>query len=45
MKILIIEDDATTREFVAKGLKEHGYSVDEASDSKQGLMMALSSEY
>ncbi|WP_295891715.1 response regulator transcription factor [uncultured Vibrio sp.] len=45
MKILIIEDDTTTREFVAKGLKEHGYSVDEASDGKQGLMMALSSEY
>ncbi|MEZ9229554.1 response regulator transcription factor [Vibrio amylolyticus] len=45
MKILIIEDDLTTREFIAKGLKEHGYSVDEASDGKQGLMMALSSEY
>ncbi|MGF1697808.1 response regulator transcription factor [Vibrio kyushuensis] len=45
MKILIIEDDMTTREFVAKGLQEHGYSVDQAEDGKQGLMMALSSEY
>ncbi|MCK6265692.1 response regulator transcription factor [Vibrio sp. ZSDE26] len=45
MKILIIEDDSTTREFVAKGLQEHGYSVDQAEDGKQGLMMALSSEY
>ncbi|SON51291.1 response regulator transcription factor [Vibrio tapetis] len=45
MKILIIEDDATTREFVSKGLQEHGYTVDQAEDGKKGLMMALSSEY
>ncbi|MDA0146943.1 response regulator transcription factor [Vibrio sp. LaRot3] len=45
MKILIIEDDTTTREFVAKGLQEHGYAVDQAEDGKKGLMMALSSEY
>ena len=45
MKILIIEDDTTTREFVAKGLEEHGYAVDQAEDGKKGLMMALSSEY
>ncbi|WP_394246554.1 response regulator transcription factor [Vibrio profundi] len=45
MKILIIEDDITTREFVAKGLQEHGYAVDQAEDGKKGLMMALSSEY
>ncbi|GAB2655225.1 response regulator transcription factor [Vibrio panuliri] len=45
MKILIIEDDQTTREFVAKGLKEHGYSVDQAEDGKSGLMMALSCDY
>jgi len=45
VKILIIEDDITTREFVAKGLQEHGYAVDQAEDGKKGLMMALSSEY
>ena len=45
MKILIIEDDTTTREFIAKGLQEHGYVVDQAEDGKKGLMMALSSEY
>ncbi|MGC9403281.1 response regulator transcription factor [Vibrio genomosp. F10 str. 9ZC157] len=45
MKVLIIEDDVTTREFIAKGLMEHGYAVDEAEDGRQGLMMALSSEY
>ncbi|MGF1908029.1 response regulator transcription factor [Vibrio kasasachensis] len=45
MKILVIEDDITTREFVAKGLQEHGYTVDQAEDGKKGLMMALSCEY
>ncbi|WP_047045993.1 response regulator transcription factor [Vibrio mexicanus] len=45
MKILVIEDDTTTRDFVAKGLQEHGYNVDQAEDGKKGLMMALSSEY
>ncbi|EGU39265.1 putative DNA-binding response regulator [Vibrio ichthyoenteri ATCC 700023] len=45
MKVLIIEDDTTTREFVAKGLQEHGYNVDQAADGKSGLMMALSCEY
>ncbi|MCY9802275.1 response regulator transcription factor [Vibrio scophthalmi] len=45
MKVLIIEDDATTREFIAKGLQEHGYNVDQAEDGKNGLMMALSCEY
>lgn len=45
MKILVIEDDSTTREFVSKGLTEHGYVVDQAEDGRKGLMMALSSEY
>ncbi len=45
MKILVIEDDATTREFVSQGLREHGYIVDEAGDGQEGLMMAVSCEY
>ncbi|KXF79611.1 response regulator transcription factor [Enterovibrio coralii] len=45
MKILIIEDDPTTRDFIAKALKEHGYAVDIAEDGHSGLMMALSSQY
>ncbi|PTB31922.1 response regulator transcription factor [Photobacterium phosphoreum] len=45
MKILVIEDDLTTREFVARGLREHGFVVDEAEDGHQGLMMATSCEY
>ncbi|WP_261857008.1 response regulator [Photobacterium sanguinicancri] len=45
MKILIIEDDSTTREFVAKGLREQQFVVDEASDGHQGLVMATSCDY
>ncbi|MGF1689757.1 response regulator transcription factor [Photobacterium kagoshimensis] len=45
MKILIIEDDTTTREFVAKGLREQQFVVDEASDGHQGLVMATSCHY
>lgn len=45
MKILVIEDDATTREFVARGLREHSFVVDEAKDGHQGLMMATSCDY
>ncbi len=45
MKILIIEDDLTTREFIARGLRESGFVVDEAEDGHQGLMMATGCEY
>ncbi|MEZ8093602.1 response regulator transcription factor [Photobacterium swingsii] len=45
MKILIIEDDTTTREFVAKGLREQQFVVDEACDGHQGLVMATSCNY
>ncbi|KPA51180.1 MULTISPECIES: winged helix-turn-helix domain-containing protein [Photobacterium] len=45
MKVLVIEDDITTREFIAQGLREHGFVVDEAEDGHQGLMMATSCDY
>ncbi len=45
MKVLVIEDDNTTREFIAQGLREHGFVVDEAEDGHQGLMMATSCDY
>ncbi|OAN17769.1 DNA-binding response regulator [Photobacterium jeanii] len=45
MKVLIIEDDQTTREYVAKGLREQQFVVDEASNGHQGLVMATSCEY
>lgn len=45
MKVLVIEDDTTTRDFVVKGLREHQFVVDEAEDGQTGLMMAVSCEY
>lgn len=45
MKILVIEDDQTTRDFVVKALNQEGYVVDSAKDGKEGLIMAISSEY
>lgn len=42
MRALIVEDDATIAEFVAKGLREAGFVVDRASDGEAGLQMAVS---
>lgn len=41
MKILVIEDDRTTREFLHQALTEQGYSVEVASDGQDGLFQAL----
>jgi len=45
MKILVIEDDATTAEYVVKGLSEAGYTVDHAADGKSGLFHAADGGY
>ncbi len=45
MKILVIEDDQTTRDFIAKALEQEGFIVDSSCDGKEGLMMAISCEY
>jgi DNA-binding response OmpR family regulator len=41
MKILIVEDDKSIREFVTQGLREEGHVVSAVSDGKSGLDMAL----
>ena len=40
MKILVIEDDKKTSEFLLKALKEAGYTTILASDGRTGLMTA-----
>ena len=37
MKLLLIEDDATLADYVAKGLRECGHVVDVCSDGRDGL--------
>ncbi|MDF0541986.1 response regulator transcription factor [Sphingobium sp. H39-3-25] len=39
-KILLVEDDATTADYVARGLTEEGFVVDRAANGRDGLFMA-----
>jgi two-component system OmpR family response regulator len=45
MRILLVEDDATIAEFVAKGLREAGYAVDVVGRGDEGLDRALGEPY
>jgi two-component system, OmpR family, response regulator len=45
MKILLIEDDTQTAQYISKGLKEYGAVVQRAADGKEGLFMATENEY
>ena len=45
MRVLIVEDDATIADFVAKGLAEAGYAVDVAPDGERGLELANAGTY
>lgn len=40
MKILLVEDDAETADYIAKGLAESGHVVDRAADGRDGLFLA-----
>ena len=44
-KILVVEDDDTTADYVARGLEEHGYVVDRATDGRDGLFHATDASY
>jgi len=45
MRVLIIEDDAGTADFIVKGLRQAGYTPDRAADGKDGLFLALEQPY
>src|SRR4051794_4716713 len=45
MKILLIEDDADTLDYVANGLAEYGHVVDRAINGRDGLFLAAGSPY
>ena len=45
MKILLVEDDTTTIEYVVKGFIEQGHNIETASDGHQGLLLATSMKY
>jgi two-component system, OmpR family, response regulator len=45
MRALLVEDDDTIAEFVARGLREAGFAVDRAADGDAGLAAALEASY
>ena len=45
MRALIVEDDATIAQFVARGLREAGFAVDVAADGEEGLERARQQVY
>ena len=40
-RILVVEDDPDSRDYLAKGLRESGYAVEATGSGRQGLMHAL----
>ena len=45
MRILVIEDDQETRDYLVQGLTQSGHVVDAAGDGKDGLFVALEQEF
>ncbi|MCI0756781.1 winged helix-turn-helix domain-containing protein [Teichococcus vastitatis] len=45
MRILVIEDDAATADYIAKGLGEEGHVVDLARTGRDGLFLALNEPF
>lgn len=45
MRVLLIEDDEETANYVVRGLRESAYSVDHSNDGRDGLFMATENDY
>lgn len=45
MKLLVIEDDAETRRYLRKGLREAGHEVTVEIDGRDGLLLALNGAF
>ncbi len=45
MRILLVEDDQKTADFISRGLKEAGYAVDHADDGEKGMALASVATY
>ena len=45
MRVLLVEDDKTIADFVAKGLREAGYAVDVVGRGDEGLVSAVTEPY
>lgn len=45
MRILLLEDDANTAAYVAKGLEEEGHTVDHLADGRDAVAQAIGEDY
>ena len=45
MRILVIEDDNETADYIAAGLREAGHAVTSASDGHEGMLVALDGDF
>ena len=45
MKVLVVEDDLRSSEFIQRGLRENGHVVHHAENGKDGLSLAASGKY
>ena len=45
MKILLIEDDGETVDYITDSLRDHGHTVDRAADGNDGLLLATTEAY
>jgi DNA-binding response OmpR family regulator len=45
MRILVVEDEKKISDFIKRGLKEEGYSVDTAYDGEEGHFSATTGQY
>src|SRR3954469_809681 len=44
-RVLVAEDDPDTAEYVLKGLREEGYTVEHVADGRDALYLASSSSF
>lgn len=45
MRVLVVEDDLDTLEWVSNGLEEAGHTVERAADGKEGLFQAIEHDF
>jgi two-component system OmpR family response regulator len=44
-RVLVVEDDASTADYIGRGLRDEGFTVEHVSDGRDALYMASSSEF
>ena len=44
-RILLVEDDADTADYILKGLRQDGFTAEHVADGRDGLFMATSSDF